>query len=73
MAPDPDQGGALAPVDGALSSYLRDMKELDADHMPEIVLHEYHPFYDSSDLGPADWARLANDIRVNYLVRRTHR
>jgi Asparaginase, N-terminal len=70
MAPDPHQCGALAPVDGALSKYIQDMNELnDNQNMPEIVLHEYHPFYDSSDLGPADWVRLANDIRVNYLVR----
>ena len=27
----------------------------------------YRPFFDSSDLGPADWVRLAQDIRVNYL------
>lgn len=69
MAPDPKQGGALAPVDGALSKYIQHMTELDDENMPEIVLHEYQPFYDSSDLGPADWARIAHDIRINYLVR----
>jgi len=67
MAPDPKHGGALAPVEGALSKYMEGMSELQADHMPELVLHEYTPFYDSSDLGPADWARLAADIKVNYL------
>ena len=67
MAPDPSLGGALAPVEGALSHYMESMTELEADHMPEITLHEYSPFYDSSDLGPADWARLASDIRANYL------
>ena len=67
MAPDPRLHGALAPVEGALSRYMESMTELHADHMPEITLHEYAPFYDSSDLGPADWARLASDIRANYL------
>lgn len=67
MAPDPSQGGALAPVEGALSRYMSEMSELQATNMPEVVLHEYTPFYDSSDLGPADWARLAYDIKVNYL------
>ena len=67
MAPDPSQGGALAPVEGALSRYLHDMDELHAEHMPDVVLHEYSPFYDSSDLGPADWARVAADIKENYL------
>jgi L-asparaginase len=67
MAPDPAQGGALAPVEGALSAYLAKMDELRADHMPDVVVHEYTPFHDSSDLGPADWAVLANDIHDNYL------
>ncbi len=67
MAPDPNQGGALAPVQGAISRYMKDMTELHNDGMPEYVLHEYTPFRDSSDLGPADWATLAQDIRANYL------
>lgn len=67
MAPDPALGGALAPVEGALSQYMSEMSELQAPNMPEVVLHEYSPFYDSSDLGPADWARLASDIKANYL------
>lgn len=67
MAPDPKQGGALAPVEGAISRYMKDLSELQAPNMPEYVLHEYSPFRDSSDLGPADWATLAKDIRANYL------
>ena len=63
----PNSNGALAPVEGALSKYMEDMDELRADKMPDFVLHEYTPFYDSSDLGPADWARVARDIKVNYL------
>ena len=69
MAPDPKLGGSLAPVQGALSKYMASMTELQPGNntqMPEIVLHEYDPFVDSSDLGPADWARLAMDIRDNY-------
>ena len=67
MAPDPAQGGALAPVEGALSAYMQQMKELYQPNMPEFVLHEYSPFRDSSDLGPADWSTLAQDIKSNYL------
>lgn len=66
MAPDPNRGGALAPVQGALSAYMQHMEELNNPGMPEVVLHEYTPFVDSSDLGPADWARLALDIKANY-------
>jgi L-asparaginase len=67
MSPDPKNGGALSPVQGALIKYLKEMRELHDPQMPEIVAHEYQPFYDSSDLGPADWALLANDIKTNYL------
>jgi L-asparaginase/Glu-tRNA(Gln) amidotransferase subunit D len=28
---------------------------------------QYDPFRDSSDLGPADWATIAADVRANYL------
>lgn len=67
MAPDPRRGGALAPVQGAISAYMKGMQELEADNMPEVVLHEYTPFLDSSDLGPDEFANIANDIRANYL------
>ena len=65
MAPDPKQGGALAPVEGAISKYMSKMEELNSPDLPfEYHLHEYSPFRDSSDLGPADWATLAQDIKV---------
>jgi Asparaginase, N-terminal len=65
MAPDPKQGGALAPVEGAISKYMSKMEELNSPDLPfEYHLHEYFPFRDSSDLGPADWATLAQDIKV---------
>lgn len=51
MAPDPELGGALAPVEGALSKYMSEMSEFDNPDMPDVVLHEYTPFFDSSDLG----------------------
>lgn len=69
MAPSDLHGGALAPVEGALSSCMEEMDELqnrEQNNMPDYVLHEYAPFYDSSDLGPADWARVAYDIKENY-------
>mmetsp|Transcript_5984 Transcript_5984/g.12332 ORF Transcript_5984/g.12332 Transcript_5984/m.12332 type:complete len:229 (+) Transcript_5984:83-769(+) len=69
MAPSAEHEGALAPVEGALSSCMEHMDELqnrDQNNMPDYVLHEYTPFYDSSDLGPADWARVAHDIKTIY-------
>lgn len=68
MSPSPLAGGGLAPVQGAISQYMQhSMHELQAEHMPEVVLHEYTPFLDSSDLGPDEFANIANDIRLNYL------
>jgi len=64
MAPDPLRGGALAPVEGALIDYLKQMDELLDENMPEVVAHEYHPFHDSSDLGPADWAMVGTYLEV---------
>ncbi|KAL3924877.1 MAG: hypothetical protein SGARI_005949 [Bacillariaceae sp.] len=66
MAPDPDQGGALAPVQGAIQHYMKKIEKLESPGMPDFVLHEYTPFRDSSDLGPADWATIASDIKSNY-------
>ncbi|KAL7530678.1 hypothetical protein ACHAWF_003469 [Thalassiosira exigua] len=64
---DPTQGNSLAPVQGALTSYLAGMQELTDDpEMPEIISHEYKPLIDSSDMGPGDWAMLARDINTNY-------
>lgn len=67
MSHDPAQDNSLAPVQGALTSYLSSMRELTEDpEMPEIVSHEYSPLIDSSDMGPGDWAVVANDIATNY-------
>ena len=69
MAPDPNQNGALAPVEGTISRYMSQMDELKQENseMPDYILHEYSPFRDSSDLGPADWVTIAKDIESNYL------
>ena len=61
------KGNSLAPVQGALTSYLESMRELTDDpEMPQVVAHEYAPLMDSSDMGPGDWALLAKDIETNY-------
>jgi L-asparaginase len=70
MAPDAVTG-ALTPVQGAITSYVERMQqpqnELQAATMPDVVLHEYVPFLDSSDLGPNEFINIATDIRSNYL------
>ena len=67
MQNDPKKGNSLAPVEGALTSYLETMRELTEDpEMPEIVAHEYRPLLDSSDMGPGEWAVVAQDIGTLY-------
>jgi L-asparaginase len=34
--------------------------------MPDYTIHEYEPLIDSSDMTPADWQQIADDIRDNY-------
>lgn len=58
MAPNPEKDGALTPVPGALTDYLKSMMELTNEKMPDVVVHEYSPLLDSSDMGPPDWALL---------------
>jgi len=67
MAPNPDIGGALSPVPGALTDFMKSMLELTNDKMPEVVVHEYSPLLDSADMGPPDWQVIAGDIKSNYL------
>lgn len=53
MSNDPTKGNSLAPVQGALTSYMAKMSELTDDpEMPEVISHEYKPLIDSSDMGP---------------------
>ncbi len=72
MVPDATNNNALTPQQGALSNYIQNhmVPELYykfGNHsMPEIVLHEYTPFLDSSDLGPDEFANVAQDINTNY-------
>lgn len=67
MAPDPEKGGSLTPVQGALTEFMKTMLELQNEKMPDVVVHEYTPLLDSSDMGPPDWSLLAKDIKANYL------
>ena len=64
IAPDFEQNGALAPVQGAISRYMGQMDELNQENseMPDYILHEYFPIRDSSDFGPVDWTTISKDI-----------
>ena len=58
--------GSLAPKQGHLAGCIAEMPEVNTDEMPELDLIEYNPLIDSSNVEPADWRRLACQIRDYY-------
>lgn len=54
------------PVKGHLTESIQAMPDFHRDEMPEFSIHEYSPLIDSSNMTPADWQRIAEDISNNY-------
>lgn len=54
------------PVPGFLSRCVAEMPEFFRDEMPLFTINEYDPLMDSSDMSPADWQHIAEDIRDKY-------
>ncbi len=55
-----DRGRAPAP--GYLAEQLRTNPIFNSDELPEFTINEYEPLLDSSNMGPSDWIRIAQDI-----------
>ncbi len=56
----------FVPAAGYLSETLAKMPEFHRSEMPNFTLHEYPNLIDSSDMVPADWQTIAQDIAENY-------
>ncbi|MDN5370567.1 asparaginase [Shewanella fodinae] len=56
----------FVPVAGFLTECLNSMPEFFREEMPAFVLHEYSPLIDSSNMSPAHWQMIADDIEANY-------
>ncbi|TYW46765.1 asparaginase [Vibrio cholerae] len=54
------------PVAGFMEKQLASMPEFHRPEMPLFNIHEYDPLMDSSDMTPADWQLIADDIAANY-------
>ncbi|GLR69720.1 L-asparaginase 1 [Agaribacter marinus] len=54
------------PAAGYLTETLGKLPEFHRAEMPEFTIHEYVPLLDSSDMEPADWQQIADDIQANY-------
>ncbi|MBC3764322.1 asparaginase [Neptunicella marina] len=54
------------PAAGFLSQTLANMPEFHRKEMPDFTIHEYPCLIDSSDMSPADWQLIADDVQQNY-------
>lgn len=54
------------PVSGYLQKLMSALVELKSDAMPAYDIREYVPLLDSSNMTPADWLIIANDIADHY-------
>ncbi len=55
-----------APVRGYLDEVINTMPEFQREEMPRVVVREFDQLIDSSDMTPAEWWRIAEDIRDHY-------
>ena len=56
-----------APIKGFLTETVKAMPEFYHEEMPQFFISEYSPLIDSSNMQPADWQRIADDIKANYV------
>lgn len=54
------------PVAGYITDVLNSLTELQRPEMPKFDVKEYSPVIDSSNMSPADWQYIADDIKANY-------
>jgi len=54
------------PAPGSLQEQMAAMPELAHASMPDVTVHEYEPLLDSSNMTPAQWVKIANDIASHY-------
>ena len=61
-----DSEGSLVPAPGYLQEQMAQMPELKDPGMPNYTINEYDPLFDSSNMTPDDWVKIAQDIVANY-------
>lgn len=66
MGMQPGEDGSLRPKKGFLTGMIPRCDELLRPGMPEVVVEEYEPLLDSSDMGPEDWVKIATTIETSY-------
>lgn len=61
----PSENGYI-PQKQHLTDAIMKMPDFHREEMPEFTINEYQPLIDSSNMSPADWQRIANDIKQHY-------
>mgnify|MGYP003675175284 FL=1 len=61
----PSENGYI-PQKQHLTDAIMKMPDFHREEMPEFAINEYQPLIDSSNMTPADWQRIANDIKQHY-------
>ncbi len=61
----PSEDGYI-PQKQHLTDAIMKMPDFHRQEMPEFTINEYQPLIDSSNMSPADWQRIANDIKEHY-------
>ena len=51
---------------GSLRQKMDEMSELSQHSMPNYVLHEWDDLFWSPEMGPMQWAKLAEEIHAHY-------
>ncbi len=56
----------FVPAPGYLEQLMDKVPELKSDLLPEYRIGQYEPLLDSSNMTPADWLKIANDISHHH-------
>jgi L-asparaginase len=54
------------PVKDHLTESINSTPDFHREEMPDFTINEYQPLIDSSNMTPADWQRIADDIKEHY-------
>jgi L-asparaginase len=61
----PSENGYI-PQKQHLTDAIMKMPDFHREEMPEFTINEYDPLIDSSNMSPADWQHIADDIKLHY-------
>lgn len=60
-----NEAGEFAPIPGYLPRLAETIPNFKTSDMPSVTFLEYSPIIDSSNMRPAQWIQIANDIKNN--------